>query len=1304
MFLRLQTLLSAAKGRRRCFAGFRPWLLILFLFAIMPPASGQDEARPPIINPTKPSSIEAELWGRLALPRFVHLIAPRDLPHQEVTGFAQDHTGMMWVGTQGGLARWDGYRSRLFFHDGTDAGSLPSDVTTSLLVDEQQTLFVATVIGVVARYDPMTEKFVSLPPTESGTGFHPGFVGDGAGGLWIGNANGLSHLPAGANSWSKVDLQPRTKVSSLLRDDKGTLWVGTEHGLFKLDKEGGALVPATRPASGEASADARITSLYQTSNGEIWFGTAEGVVGAIDNEGMTRFAETPTTHNIIRALSEVRPGVLFVGTDGGGYSLLDRNTGRLLQHVRFDPLRPTALGSNTIYSMFLDRSGGIWIGHEHGADYIAANSGAFLTLMPAERDGAALSGSNVYSVAEAEDGKVWIGTSNGGIDQFSPAAGRVGVIALERQSERAEASPTRATCILLTPDRQGWIGTTKGLYEVAGDTVRRVAALGGDVIHGLSRQGEFLWVGSTTRGLAKLGLKDQSLSFFENNPRDPTSLSDNGVFDILPDPRHGIWVATLHGLNLFDGKKFRRFMHESADPESLPDDFASTLLFDRRQRLWVGMQGGGIAILEGDPLGAHHFRHLDRASGLPNGNVDKLLEDDEGRIWASTDSGIAVIDPDSLAIRAFGPADGVALLGHYMMSGAKLRNNTLLFGGIGGVSLVQPDRLSEDFYKPPVVATAVRIGGRDRPAAAPLILPPDDHSLQVEFAALDYSEPAKNRYAYRLVGFDDDWITVDADHRLAAYTNLPPGHFRLLLRGTGRKGAWTDPPTELAVTVMPAWFQTLWFRALMAILTLSAIYGIVRARTAQMRASQSELESRVAARTYDLQVKQSELMQANASLNEQTKALETANTELALSAETLRQLGEVGQQITGHLEADAVFATLHRHLAGLLDVMILSIYKIDHAAGTLDPIYCRIGHAQGTRSSIAIESACSISALAARDRREYLREGLVSGIDAEGLPSGEVLLTTLSGPLLADNRLLGVMTVQSTRQQAYGERERLIFRTLCTYCSIALDNADAHTQMLLQEKMASLGTLTAGVAHEINNPLNFTHVSAQTLESDLGKFRAFLLDLAGDDPPGEIVERLDRRFNELASKIGTIIEGTNRIRDIVKDLSSFSRLDDAERKRTVVADILRSTLNLVRTNYAESVNFDLDLDESIEIECWPALLSQVFMNLMVNACQAIHAEQEKKPGLQGLLQVANRVDANAVIIEFTDNGCGINEKEKTRIFEPFYTTKEVGAGTGLGLSMSFGIIEKHGGSIDVTSKLGEGSCFRIRLPLNAAAA
>jgi diguanylate cyclase (GGDEF)-like protein len=349
-------------------------------------------------------------------------------------------------------------------------------------------------------------------------------------------------------------------------------------------------------------------------------------------------------------------------------------------------------------------------------------------------------------------------------------------------------------------------------------------------------------------------------------------LTDQRVTVIDRGPQGSLWIGTKNGLNRLDlaSHAVQRIFPDPPQPTALAAGYIATLLTDRRGRLWVGTLGGGISVLDGQERdGSPHFLRLGARQGLASENVNKLLEDARGRMWASTDDGLAVIDPTSFAIRNLRRAEGVPIANYWAGAGAATAEGDLLFGGVGGLVIVRPERLTLWSYHPPIVVTDVRIGGKRVPASnlngdqvdISLTLTPGANSIAVEFAALDYSAPERNRYAYRLDGFDSDWIETEPSRRVAAYTNLLPGDYALRLRGSNRDGVWTDKVLAVPVRVLPAWYQTIAFRILAGIVFFALIAAVVQARTLYLRRARRELERQVIERTAELRESQRQLQQ-----------------------------------------------------------------------------------------------------------------------------------------------------------------------------------------------------------------------------------------------------------------------------------------------------------------------------------------------------------------------------------------------------------------------------------------------------------
>jgi diguanylate cyclase (GGDEF)-like protein len=285
-----------------------------------------------------------------------------------------------------------------------------------------------------------------------------------------------------------------------------------------------------------------------------------------------------------------------------------------------------------------------------------------------------------------------------------------------------------------------------------------------------------------------------------------------------------------------------------------------SFLNDRRGRLWIGTDDSGIAVMLGrDPAGKPLLHWITTADGLPDPDMNRMLSDDMGRVWVATDNGLAVIDPDSFAVQALREPDGVAIPTYLNLSGDRTPHGDLLFGGHGGLTVVRPRSIAPWRYKPATAISEIRAGGQKLHTHGPQILIRSDaNSLAVEFTALDFSAPEQNKYRYRLEGFDDDFIVTDARHRVASYTNLPPGNYSLHLQGSNRTGAWADP-LVLDIRVLPAWYQTIYARIAQVALLVMAGGGIVQGRTVWLRRRQLFLESLVQQRTSELVSSQARL-------------------------------------------------------------------------------------------------------------------------------------------------------------------------------------------------------------------------------------------------------------------------------------------------------------------------------------------------------------------------------------------------------------------------------------------------------------
>jgi signal transduction histidine kinase len=425
---------------------------------------------------------------------------------------------------------------------------------------------------------------------------------------------------------------------------------------------------------------------------------------------------------------------------------------------------------------------------------------------------------------------------------------------------------------------------------------------------------------------------------------------------------------------------------------------------------------------------------------------------------------------------------------------------------------------------------------------------------------------------------------------------------------------------------------------------------------------------------------------------------------LQRTSATLERLSSIGQEITAHLDAEAVFETLNRHIHGLLTASTFAIYLTD-------PTGKELGRAFGielgkplpdNRISLTNQDAFSVRCLTER-REIYVENWLEETRRSPVVPGTIQNLSALFSPLVAGDKTIGVMTVQAIESHAYGDTERMIFRTLCAYGAIALDNADtyqrlqdAQTQLVSQEKLAALGSLMAGVAHELNTPIGNSLLIASTLHAKTTEIEQLM------NGPG--LKRSDlSNFIADAQKASTLVmRGLTSAADLVSSFKQVAVDRTTEQRRNfnlhlVCHEIIATMMNRVR---AASHEIDLDVPEVIGMDSYPGPFGQVITNFINNAL--LHAF-DGKPGGKMMLS-AKLVGDTRVIVQFRDNGGGISPEHLHRIFDPFFTTKLGQGGSGLGLSISYNIVTSLlGGQVTVNSSADEGTTFTLDLPLTAPA-
>jgi len=871
-------------------------------------------------------------------PRFHNIGTEQGLPAPTVEAIWQDHYGYLWLGTQAGLVRYDGFRFSMYRNSPEDPHSLGSNLVTSIWEDRSHAIWVGT-IGGLYRLDPGHEHFTEIVPDEAasrGGGNRtirqllPGFGKNVPETLWAATADGLQRIDVASGRfafWHKRENGNTGLASDDLRalawDADGKLWIGTDAGIDRLDPDRGDIEHFDVDAN-PASPRNVVSRLLFVEPATLWIGTKAGVTRWSLPEA-SKASPTPLPvpdtipgDDLVRALYRDRSGAVWVGTQNNGVFRVTADLSTT--HYRRHAEDPHSLADDAVVEVLQDRTGTLWIGTWYnGLSRLDLGSGGFERHTAIAGDPDTLGDNLVYHVAADAEGHLWFSTLRGGLDRLDPKSGQL------RHYRHNPKDPTSLPSDWIRtakPDAQGrvWVGTVQNgfgwlepdsgrFHAVALDaraaeqaSVRSIAIGRDDIV----------WVGSEF-GLHRYDPARGRLSTFTHDPARPDSISQGRVLSMLVDRSNTLWLGTETGLDRMVGDdRFEHFPQEPSNPASLTRQLISDIHEDAEGRLWVGTFTG-LSLLQRDADGSIRLvRQYTRQHGLADDTINAIENDADGRIWFSTDSGISRLDPANGEVRNYGTRDGLTSGGFFVHSSAALPDGTLAFGGTHGAVSFHPEAIRDNLTPPPVRITALQVSGRDVDAAKP---PPGvefsapfelatelrlSHAISdftLEFAALHYADPARNRYAYRLEGFDRDFIHTDASKPRATYTNLDPGRYVFHVKAANKDGVWNEQGARLVITILPPWWATWWFRAISALSLLGVLNIAYRRRVSTLKRQRAALESKVRSRT--------------AQLAEQTRRLEESLQQVERTHREVSLLS----RLSGELQASPGVAAAAQRIA-----------------------------------------------------------------------------------------------------------------------------------------------------------------------------------------------------------------------------------------------------------------------------------------------------------------------------------------------------------------------------------------------------
>jgi len=1037
----------------------------------------------------------------------------------------------MWFATGGGLVRYDGIQFTLYSKD----DGLVGNVVRSVFQDDDGSLWITSDEG-ISVFDGKTFKNYTSDDG-LGTGSVWKTVKDKEGQYWFPTSfGGISKFDRNKfTTLTKKDGLKSNEYRTAFMDSRGGLWFGGKHGVVWREYGQSGYRKGFNYLSGAGQyLDGFVNKISEDAMGRILFCTENGLVVFDESRWLREGGELRKYFLLYTdrdGLAHDDVAGAITGRDSSIWIATDYGLSKFQKNRFKNYFVDENYSSNSMQAIFMDRESNLWVGTNGGGCVKIPYLNIYNFTV---RDG--LSSNVVNAIAGDDEGRIYIANDNG-VDMF------------EGTTLRSISKP--------------WHGTGDAIWSLKFDRKKN------------------LWIGS----------EHHLYQYKNNHPVDRNDIYSAGgatILDIEEDVNGWLWIGTLNGLSVYDGKNTVSYTQK----DGLPGNQVWCVYIANDQTIWLGVSGGLVRV-DQSVAGKVSFKTWTRSEGMLDNTVNVVRQDEKGQFWIGTDLGISKFDgvqfthyrPKTLALADnivpvieydhyrnamwFG-SKGYALYDHHqeppfllqllnrsrgMAGDEATTNNSLYIDAKGSVWIGSFGGLTRFVYDPdsthlvPPLIHVERVVFRDSVRVIDNLLSTDSDldlgeikgsTITFEFAGLSFAEEKDNTYYYQLEGFDKDWLPSTKRNEVR-YTNLDPGRYTFIVNAVSSQKQSSRAPSRLSFTVpTPLWLHPLFLMVTIMAAAIGA-YGLYKFRVNQkihrLRLQTRILENKVIVRTSELVAQKEELQ-------------------------------------------------------NLLDKL------------------------------------------------------------------------------------------QQTQ-----------------------------TQLVQSEKMAALGQLVAGVAHEINNPTsilagNVTYIEdyVRTLQTVIQKYEAHL---ASDTDFARSIDQfkkeVDYQFisSDLNVLLASIKNASDRIRHIVLDLRNFSRLDEVELNEADIHECVETTVKLFMNQFKHLLVIERDYRSQNKIYCYVNQINQVILNLLVNAAQAIESKFSSPTSevIKGIIRITTlNMPDSGVKVCIRDNGHGIPDDIKPRIFDPFFTTKPVGQGTGLGLSISYGIIQKHHGTISCTGQVNEWTEFTFTLP------
>jgi ligand-binding sensor domain-containing protein len=823
--------------------------------------------------------------------RFRHLTVEDGLTQNYVSCFVQDKKGFIWIGTNDGLNKYDGKKIQTFRASIDDSSTIIHNSIRCLYVDNEDNLWAGTGGGGMFRIDLKTLKIYNyfpdtIKPNSLNNGYVNAIIEAEPGKLYIATFNGLNIFDKKTETFTVYRNGGKNNVpflSNNLRymtaDKDGHLWCSHPgKGVTEYDPKTGKC-EFYNPTSKLKLNSTSPKSIFCDSKNRIWLSCwANGTV-IIDKKNNKIYGSGDTTHPykylyhafLVSQYYEDRKGNIWFATAEHGLGKFDAidHHATLFENNKDDP---ETINDNTTFAIFEDHSGLIWCGTwKGGANVFDPRVLNFGYFKHENNKASSLNNNTIFTIRPKSNTEVFIGT-NAGVSIFDCKTKTISQLPIDETKEFSLRHNTIALSVYEDDDGSIWIGSfgsgiyryypDKNVYTLYQSTEDTNSFSHHSATHIVKDKLNRLWF-ATEKGLNVYNREKNNFSRFQTAGQ-PEGLSSNYLTAMVAAPDGKFWIGTLaSGLNLFDPLTGKAILIKDEKKHFQADVGITTLMVDSKGNLWIGTS---IGLFSRAPKTGEitSYTQIDPvfASQIPS-----VQEDNTGFIWVTNSQGICKLNPLTKEFTLFSTSHGIQGRQFSLDAAGSLPNGYLFFGGMNGFNAFNPTDITLNTTPPNVVLTDFTV--LNKPYKLPLdvsytgeiTLTYKNYFFELDFAALDFTDPSKNQYAYKLEGFNENWVNIGNEQKVA-FTNLDPGEYTLLIKAANNDGFWGEP-TKIKLTITPPFWRTTWFYILCIIAVALIIYGYIKRRESQLRLEKAILENKVKERTTELEIEKQKVEEAH---------------------------------------------------------------------------------------------------------------------------------------------------------------------------------------------------------------------------------------------------------------------------------------------------------------------------------------------------------------------------------------------------------------------------------------------------------